>query len=625
MKRLILLVSISLLCSAVVSSAEVPTRTDSIPEVVVTGVRSETDVRHLSQTVSVISRTDIEQTMQPSLLPILTEQVPGLFATARGVMGYGVSGGASGAISLRGLSGSTGQMMVLIDGHPQYMGLMGHPIADSYQSLMAERVEVLRGPASVLYGSNAMGGVVNIVTRRPQEGVQTRVHAGYGAYNTVETEVNNRLYMKGITSVVSASYNRTDGHRENMQFEQYGGYAKLGYDISKQWNIHADVDVTHFNASQPGSVAQPLEDADQNITRGMTSLSVSNTYKRTSGSISGFYNFGHHYINDGYAEGAAPKLYRFDSHDYMAGVSAYQSVQMFTGNRLTVGVDYFAFGGRARNVFVEGNRMGQADTLINRTVHEVAGYIDFRQHITSWVTLNASVRVDYHTLTGLAWVPQAGVAVHLPYAIELKLSANKGYRNPTLKEMYLFPPQSPDLRPESLWSYELAFSEQLLGGRLSYSLNAFYIDGKNIILTLSNPNGAGMLNQNSGKIDNAGVEAQVAWRINSAWSVDANYSYLYMKVPVVAAPEHKLYVGALYREGRWSVSTGVQYIHGLYTSVSPVQKQNFVLWNLRGQVQVCKWVSLWVRGENLLAQRYEINAGYPMPLATAMGGIDIRF
>ena len=607
------------------TAAEVPTRTDSIPEVVVTGVRSETDVRHLSQTVSVISRTDIEQTLQSSLLPILTEQVPGLFATARGVMGYGVSGGASGAISLRGLSGSTGQMMVLIDGHPQYMGLMGHPIADSYQSLMAERVEVLRGPASVLYGSNAMGGVVNIVTRRPQEGVQTQVHAGYGAYNTVETEVNNRLYMKGITSVVSASYNRTDGHRENMQFEQYGGYAKLGYDISKQWNIHADVDVTHFDASQPGSVAQPLEDADQNITRGMTSILVSNTYKRTSGSISGFYNFGHHYINDGYAEGATPKLYRFDSHDYMAGVSAYQSVQMFTGNRLTVGVDYFAFGGRARNVFVEGDRMGQADTLINRTVHEVAGYIDFRQHITSWVTLNAGVRVDYHTLTGLAWVPQAGVAVHLPYAIELKLSANKGYRNPTLKEMYLFPPQNPDLRPESLWSYELAFSEQLLGGRLSYSLNAFYIDGKNIILTLPNPNGAGMLNQNSGKIDNAGVEAQAAWRINSAWSVDANYSYLYMKVPVVAAPEHKLYVGALYREGRWSVSTGVQYIRGLYTSVSPVQKQNFVLWNLRGQVQVCKWVSLWVRGENLLAQRYEINAGYPMPLATAMGGIDINF
>ena len=52
---------------------------------------------------------------------------------------------------------------------------MGHPIADAYQSMMAERVEVLRGPASVLYGSNAMGGVINIVTRKMQEdGVKTK-------------------------------------------------------------------------------------------------------------------------------------------------------------------------------------------------------------------------------------------------------------------------------------------------------------------------------------------------------------------------------------------------------------------------------------------------------------------
>ncbi len=611
--------------TTVPSPAEQPTYSDSIPEVVVMGARSRTDIRHLSETVSVISRAAIEQSHQSSLLPLLTEQVPGLFTTARGVMGYGVSGGGSGAISLRGLSGSTGQLMVLIDGHPQYMGLMGHPIADSYQTLMAERVEVLRGPASVLYGSNAMGGVVNIVTRQPEEGIHTTLHAGYGAYNTVETEATNRIYRRGVTSVVSASYNRTDGHRANMAFQQYGGYAKLGYDFSPQWNIAADVNVTHFDASQPGSVAQPLEDADQSITRGMTSLSVSNRYERTTGTVSGFYNFGHHYINDGYASGASPRAYRFDAHDYMAGVSAYQSVQMFRGNRLTLGVDYFAFGGRARNIYVEGEREGQADTLINKTVHEVAGYLDFRQHIGSWVTLNAGVRVDYHTLTGVAWVPQAGIAVHLPYAIEMKLSANKGYRNPTLREMYLFPPQNPNLRPESLWSYEWSLSEQLLGRRLRYALNVFYIDGKNIILTLPNPEGAGMLNQNSGKIRNAGVETEVAWQISTAWSVDANYSYLYMQNPVVAAPEHKLYVGARYADGRWSVSTGVQYIHGLYTSVSPVEKEHFVLWNLRGQVEVCKYLSLWVRGENLLAQRYEINLGYPMPLATAIGGITVQF
>ena len=154
------------------------TRVYNINEVVVTGSRSETDVRHLSQTVSIVGRDLIENAMQPSLLPVLTEHVPGLFVTSRGIMGYGVSNGAAGGISLRGLSGGSGRLMVMIDGHPQYAGIFGHPISDAYQSFLAERVEVLRGPASVLYGSNAMGGVVNIVTRKMQEdGVTMQVMA----------------------------------------------------------------------------------------------------------------------------------------------------------------------------------------------------------------------------------------------------------------------------------------------------------------------------------------------------------------------------------------------------------------------------------------------------------------
>lgn len=258
-----------------------------IHEVVVTGTRNETDIRHLPMTISVIDRKQIEQSMQPSILPILTQQVPGLFITARGIMGYGVSGGAAGGMSLRGIGSGSGRLMVLIDGHPQYMGLMGHPIADAYQSLMAERVEVLRGPASVMYGSNAMGGVINIVTRQlHEEGVKTNLNLGYGSFNTLQSEVTNRIRKGGFTSLISGSYNRTDGHRRNMGFEQYGGYAKLGYEFSPYWNIRGDVNVTHFNASQPGEVTDPMIDADQSITRGMTSVAVENRYERTSGAVS---------------------------------------------------------------------------------------------------------------------------------------------------------------------------------------------------------------------------------------------------------------------------------------------------------------------------------------------------
>ena len=602
----------------------------TIDEVVVTGTRNETDIRHLSQTVSVINRKKIEQTLQPSLLP---EQVPGLFVTSRGMMGYGVSGGAAGGISLRGLSGGNARLMVLIDGHPQYAGIFGHPISDAYQTLLAEQVEVLRGPASVLYGSNAMGGVINIVTRKMQEdGIRTNLHTGYGSYNTLETELTNRIRKGRFSSVISGSYNRTDGHRTDMGFEQYGGYAKLGYDVTDNWNVRADVNVTHFNASYPGPVSAPLLEGDQRITRGMTSFAVENKYEKSSGALSFFYNWGKHWINDGYtpSAGESPQDDRFNSLDNMMGLSWYQSAQFFKGSRLTVGFDWFRYGGEAWSQYVSGDNAGTRSDLVDKHEDEVAGYVDFRQDVGSWLTLNAGMRIDHHSRVGTEWVPQAGLAFHLPHAMELKASATKGFRYPILREMYMFPPQNPNLKPESMWNYELAFSQRLFNGLLTYGLNLFYIDGKNLIMTLPNPSGSGRLNQNSGEIDNTGVEIQVAYRINPMWSVDGNYSFLHMDHPVIAAPEHKLYAGANFSKGRWNVSTGLQYVAGLYTQVGTTGgdtdvQEDFVLWNLRASFQASKWLSLWVRGENLLARKYEINAGYPMPRATVMGGINVNF
>ncbi|MDE7337837.1 MAG: TonB-dependent receptor, partial [Bacteroidales bacterium] len=302
----------------------------------------------------------------------------------------------------------------------------------------------------------------------------------------------------------------------------------------------------------------------------------------------------------------------------------YQSTQCFKGNRLTVGFDWFRYGGQAWTDYVKGPDAGTRKDLVDKHDNEVAGYVDFRQDFGTWLTLNAGFRVDHHSQVGTEWIPQAGLAFHLPKNIELKVSAGKGFRYPTLREMYMFPPQNPNLKPESMWNYEIAFSQRLLGGRLSYGINIFYINGKNLIVTLPNPNGTGRLNQNSGKINNSGIEVQAAYRINPHWSVDANYSFLHMKNPVIAAPEHKLYAGGTFSKGFCSLSTGVQYVSGLYTSVSPVKKEDFVLWNLRASFHVAKWVDIWLRGENLLAQKYEINDGYPMPRTTVMAGLNIN-
>ena len=316
--------AIALVALAIGQSVYAQKDSIALKELVVTGTRNAVDVRHLPITVSVVGRETLTEQHQASVLPTVMQQVPSLFVTSRSMMGYGVSTGAAGGINLRGISGGAGQLLVLIDGHPQYQGIYGHPISDSYQTLMAERVEVLRGPASVLYGSNAMGGVLNIVTRAAsanRDDVKTTINLGAGSYGTVQAEAANQVRSGRFSSTVAAQYGRTDNHRPRMGFEQYGGYMKLGYDLSEHWNTYVDANITHFNASYPGSVSSPLFDADQWITRGVVSAALENHYQNTNGAVSVYSNFGRHKIDDGTADPTKPTQRFFRSKDALTGVS----------------------------------------------------------------------------------------------------------------------------------------------------------------------------------------------------------------------------------------------------------------------------------------------------------------
>ena len=597
----------------------------SLQEVVVTGTRNAVDVRHLPYTVNVINRLALTEQQQTSILPTVMQQVPGIMVTSRSMMGYGVSTGAAGGISLRGVSGGAGQLLVLIDGHPQYNGVYGHPISDSYQTLMAERVEVLRGPASVLYGSNAMGGVLNIVTRSMHEdGVKTHINLGAGSYGTVQTEASNQIRSRRFSSTVAAQYSRTDNHRPNMGFEQYGGYVKLGYDISEHWNAAVDLDLTHWNASNPGTVTQPKLENDQWITRGAASLTIENHYNKTSGALSVYDNFGRHKINDGYnADGGTPQTDLFRSKDAVAGVSWYQSAQLFEGNRVTVGLDYQHIYGHAWYTNRETGETVTTQRRLMQSAHshenEVAGYVDFRQDINEWLTIDAGLRYDHHSTAGGEWVPQAGVVLRPIETGALKASVSKGFRNPNTREMYMYGTANHDsLRAERLWNYELSWRQSL--GGFSYGANLFYIKGDNMIQTVAGKN------VNTGEIENYGVELEAQYRIDSHWTLSTNHSLLHMKNPVVAAPTYKGFLGANFNYQKWSIIAGLQYLNGLYTAVGDAEtKENFCLLNAAVNYALSKTVGLWLRGENLLAQSYEINLGYPMPRATFMGGVNINF
>ena len=598
-----------------------------LQEVVVTGTRNVTDVRHLPMTVTVIGRETLTKEHQTNVLPTVMQQVPGLFVTSRSMMGYGVSTGAAGGINLRGISGGAGQLMVLIDGHPQYQGIYGHPISDSYQTMMAARVEVLRGPASVLYGSNAMGGVMNIVTRSMNtDGTRTNINLGAGSYGTVQAEASNQLRSGKFSSTVSAQYGRTDNHRPRMGFEQYGGYLKLGYDINEHWNAYVDADLTHFNASYPGTTDKPMYGADQWITRGVVSAALENHYGWwTSGALSVYSNFGRHKIDDGTTDPEKTTERYFRSKDALTGISWYQSVQLFEGNRLTVGTDYMHIYG---NAYYTSKQTGEILETPNKQSgksyrNEIAGYVDFRQDLLEWLTIDAGIRLDHHSITGTEWVPQAGLVVRPISTGEIKAMASKGFRNPTMREMYLYPPSNTDLEPEHLWNYELSWRHRMKDG-FKYGLNIFYLKGDNMIQTM--PVDGKPRNVNTGEIENWGVEAEVSYPIGSYVNIKANGAYLHMKNKIVAAPEGAYFVGADFHKGKWMATLGLQHIEDLYTAVGAAeQKEDF--WLLNGSVTYAatRHISLWLRGENLLAQSYEINLGYPMPRATFMGGVNINF
>lgn len=606
-----------------------------LDDAVVTATRTATTAQNVAFTVSVVDRATLTSQQRINILPTLSEHVPGLFLTQRGMMGYGVSNGAAGGMTLRGLSSSSGQLLVLIDGHPQYQGIYGHSIADSYQTMMAERVEVLRGPASVLYGSNAMGGVINIISRASKDdGAHPYVHLGGGSYGTAQAEAGTTYRSGRFTANVAGQYARTDNHRPRMGFDQYGGNMGVGYRVNDHWRLFAHADVTHFDASYPGTTGAPMCEADQWITRGAVSLGADFDYANHRGRISAYDNFGRHKINDGYAEGGTPQKRFFRSSDALLGFSAYDQLRLWTGGSMTLGIDYQNIYGHAYYTNRETGEVMDAPNKqsAEKRMNEVAGYADFRQNLLSWCDLDVGVRYDYHDVAGGEWIPQFGVVTHPVEDGQFRATVSKGFRNPTLREMYLYPPSTEDLMPERIWNYELAWRHSLYGSGIVYGVNLFLLKGDNMIqtATVQLPDGTSKKqNVNTGAIANKGVEAEFEWTINPHWQIATNHSYLYMEHHILAAPQYKGYLGAQMHYGKWSANAGMQQVCGLFTAVGAADgndpTESFTLLNAGVSYHVLPWLTLWAKGDNLLGQTYEINAGYPMPGATFMGGVNIRF
>ena len=148
------------------ATAESADTAQVLGEIVVMETAAKAPVPLLPLDVKIIDSDIIDKSTETNLLPVLQTRIPGMFVTQRGLAGYGVSGGAAGTVNIRGV-GSGNKVLFLIDGQPQWAGVFGHSLPDTYVTNDVQRVEVVSGPSSLLYGSGAMGGSVNLITRPP--------------------------------------------------------------------------------------------------------------------------------------------------------------------------------------------------------------------------------------------------------------------------------------------------------------------------------------------------------------------------------------------------------------------------------------------------------------------------
>lgn len=496
MKRLIALLAVMALLTNVVAEEVTDTlRGKGFGEVVVTGSNNEIGRNLLPYTVTTVGHNQLEATGSTQLLSAVSGLVPSLFVTERNIFGFGVSNGGSGHIKMRGVGGDRASaVLMMVDGQPQFAGLFSHHVADFYETETVDRVEVLRGPASTLYGSNAMAGVINVITRNAKEdGVRTTITSQYGSYNTWLSSVTNMARIGKFSSLVSAGYDRTDGVKKDFDFKQVNGYAKIGYDVSSIWSLNGDYSIMSFKGNDPVYPSLKGEDGvyRQKVIRGEMSLMGVNDYGNTNGAVRVYYSYGNHFIHDpGY----------FHSLDDRLGVIAYQNFSAWTGASATVGFDFDRYTGKIPVSGGKDHTQNPMATIERKAISEYSPYATLQQSL--WrdrLMLNAGVRVSNSNMFKSQIVPQAGFVIVPWNEWRVKTSMAKGYRNPSFRELFLYKFANANLKPESMMNYEVTLSKQF-GSWLSADVTGYYARGRDLIQQTA------MMNENTGKFINKGLE-----------------------------------------------------------------------------------------------------------------------
>lgn len=589
-------------------------------EIVVTAQRP-TEIRvEVPASVSVITRQDIERTNATKLVDVLKLQ-PGVWAGQQ-------NGGFSSWIQVRGMGqhgGAPVGALVLVDGHPDMMGIMGHAVPMVQLLDHVERVEILRGPASTQYGSMALGGVINVITRRPPDKTLVDGFVEGGSFGTINGQLRGGTSLGKLSFSLSGGHRATDGSLDNRWGQS--AFAQFGLNVDMRWSDNTttrfrggttNLDVVNLSsiASQlaAGKADAAITSLHQHLYRRDFGLTTDWKSGASTSSLGLFYNPSHHKFDDNPGQPGSG----FDATDFVVGANWRQNFQVSPSGTFSWGADFQRTGGKVYNA-------GWPPFAPRKMArNEGAVYLSGSGALESGERVSAALRAQAVQGFRMSWLPSIGVEIPQKEGA-FRLSLRSGYRTPSFRELYLS--GSLALRPERTYQAEVGYNYPIRGGG-EFDIAAYHTWAKDLIL--AGPYDLTGQSINVPDVRLKGVDVGLRKRLGPAVSGYVNYSFL---DPGTAKPynvANKFTVGTDVRRGKLGWSADIQGFDKVWGVANKqlAQLPGAIIANTRLTYAMSADYQLSLGVDNLLDHSYRIDPALParitMPGRCVVFGIRAR-
>jgi outer membrane receptor protein involved in Fe transport len=608
MKSIKIAVTISLICaiSLGIEAADAPP--DSIPryrleEIVVTAKRAVTPIEDLALSVSILDVREIELSLANSSTD-LAGSLPGVFVQRTGAFGRS-------DINIRGLGSRGRRAAVLVDGHPERMALFDCTVTHSFLLHDVERIEVVRGPSSVIYGSGAMGGVMNVIPRRTTAEGELEFRTAAGNFDTKLATGRAGKDWGRASGVLSVDYRSSDGHIDNAAYEGFDAVGRLGLSLPR--GMELTLGAKYFGGykeepllltASPGEVSDTWND----YRRGAADLFLEGDGRGIVYQGRYYHSFGEHEFSDGW-----------HSRDATDGVTLHASGRPAAPLELAFGADARRQWGR----LVSGDQ-GEWDKW------EGGLYGTAEYAAADLLIISGGLRYNHDEYAGSILCPSAGLIVIPRQGTALRANASRGFRAPQLNELFMFPSSNAELDAETVWSYELGL-RQRLARYATLDLAAFTMRGRDLIEALPNPSGPPpILFQNGESFGFRGVEAGLEVSAGRYLEGTVSYAYLDPGRWTRGRPGSKLDLSLVLRAGVGILRLTGRHVGDYYASNDQGDEiESYTLVGLYTETAALKGVKVFAGLDNLLDEEYALfvdlrggEAGlYSMPGRTFIFGL----